>query len=501
MNSPAQAVLSDLPIGLTFDDVLLVPAASEVIPSGVNTATRLSRNITLNVPVVSAAMDTVTEARMAIAIARLGGLGVLHRNLPAEEQAAQVETVKRSEAGMVFDPVTCTPAATLQEVDDLCARFRISGVPVIDDDGRLVGIITNRDTRFERNMARPVAEVMTKAPLVTAPAGISPEDALEIMRANKVEKLPIIDENGRLAGLRTVKDYVKSDNYPSAVRDGQGRLLVGAAIGVGEDGYRRAGALADAGVDVVMVDTAHGHHRDVLDMVTRVQKDFGGALDVVGGNVATRAGAQALIDAGTDGVKVGVGPGSICTTRVVAGVGVPQITAIAEAYAACGPAGVPVIADGGIQYSGDIAKAIAAGASSVMLGSLLAGTAESTGDIVLVGSKQFKIYRGMGSLAAMRGRGEGKSYSKDRYFQDDVLAEERLVPQGIEGRTPYRGPLGDVVHQLVGGLRASMGFAGTVTISELQQAQLMRITAAGMRESHPHDVAITADAPNYSSRQ
>ncbi|WP_280404555.1 IMP dehydrogenase [Nocardia brasiliensis] len=501
MNSRVEVALSDLPLGLTFDDVLLVPAPSDVIPSGVDTTTRVSRNVALHVPIVSAAMDTVTEARMAIAMARHGGLGVLHRNLPVDAQAGQVEIVKRSESGMVSDPVTCTPEATLQDVDDLCARFRISGVPVVDGTGLLVGIITNRDMRFERDMTRPVSAVMTTERLVTADVGVTPEEALNIMRANKVEKLPIVDAAGKLVGLRTVKDFVKSENYPLAVRDDQGRLLVGAAIGVGEDGYTRAMALADAEIDVIMVDTAHGHHRDVLDMVARIKKDLGDKVDVVGGNVATRAGAQALVDAGADGVKVGVGPGSICTTRVVAGVGVPQITAIAEAYAACGPAGVPVIADGGIQYSGDITKAVAAGASSVMLGSLLAGTTESTGDIVLVGNKQYKVYRGMGSLAAMRGRGAGsKSYSKDRYFQDDVLSEERLVPQGIEGRTPFRGPLEDVLHQLVGGLRAGMGFAGTRTIPELQQAQLMRITAAGMRESHPHDVAITTDAPNYASR-
>ncbi|WP_405132950.1 IMP dehydrogenase [Nocardia sp. NBC_01388] len=500
MNSRVEVALSDLPVGLTFDDVLLVPADSDVIPSGVDTTTRVSRNVTLNVPVVSAAMDTVTEARMAIAMARHGGLGVLHRNLPVDAQAGQVEIVKRSEAGMVFDPVTCTPDATLQHVDDLCAKFRISGVPVVDDNGLLVGIITNRDMRFERDMSRPVREVMTTERLITAPVGVTADDALDILRAHKVEKLPIVDAAGKLAGLRTVKDYVKSEHYPLAARDSQGRLLVGAAIGVGEDGYTRAMALAEADIDVIMVDTAHGHHRDVLDMVARLKKDLGDKVDIVGGNIATRAGAQALVDVGADGVKVGVGPGSICTTRVVAGVGVPQITAIAEAYAACGPAGVPVIADGGVQYSGDITKAIAAGASTVMLGSLLAGTTESTGDVMLVGSKQFKVYRGMGSLAAMRGRDGGKSYSKDRYFQDDVLAEKQLVPQGIEGRTPFRGPLPDVLHQLVGGLRAGMGFAGTRTIPELQQAQLMRITAAGMRESHPHDVAITTDAPNYASR-
>ncbi|WP_436498578.1 IMP dehydrogenase [Actinokineospora sp. HUAS TT18] len=488
-------------LGLTFDDVLLVPAESDVIPSGVDTATRLSRNVSLRIPIASAAMDTVTEARMAIAMARLGGIGVLHRNLSIEDQASQVETVKRSEAGMVSDPVTCGPEATLADVEALCARFRISGVPVVDADRRLIGIITNRDMRFERDTTRRVAEVMTKETLVTAPAGVSQRDALDVLRANKIEKLPLVDADGRLVGLMTVKDFVKADAYPLAVRDGSGRLLVAAAVGVGDDGYDRGRALADAGVDVIMVDTAHGHQSNVLDTVARLKKDLGDSVDVVGGNVATRAGAQALVDVGADGVKVGVGPGSICTTRVVAGVGVPQITAIYEAEQACGPAGVPVIADGGIQHSGDIAKAIAAGASSVMLGSLLAGSAESTGELVLVNGKQYKVYRGMGSLAAMRGRGEAKSYSKDRYFQDDVLAENQLVPQGIEGRTPFRGPLADVLHQLVGGLRAGMGFVGAATVDDLKGAQLMRITAAGLKESHPHDIAITVEAPNYSARR
>ncbi len=500
MNNSGGTGTPEFTLGLTFDDVLLVPAESEVIPSGVDTTTRLSRNISLRIPIASAAMDTVTEASMAVAMARQGGIGILHRNLSVDEQAAQVETVKRSEAGMVIDPITCTPDATLSEVEALCARFRISGLPVVDASGKLVGLITNRDMRFERDLARPVAEVMTRGPLVTAPVGVSSQDGLEILRANKVEKLPIVDADDKLVGLMTVKDFVKSDNFPLAVRDAQGRLLVGAAIGVGEDGYTRAVALAEAGVDVIMVDTAHGHHRDVIDTVARLKKVLGDTVDVVGGNVATRAGAQALVDVGADGVKVGVGPGSICTTRVVAGVGVPQITAIHETALACAPAGVPVIADGGVQYSGDIAKAIAAGASTVMLGSLLAGSTESTGELVFVDGKQYKVYRGMGSLGAMKGRGADKSYSKDRYFQDDVLAEEQLVPQGIEGRTPYRGPLAAILHQLVGGLRAGMGFVGARTIADLQQAQLMRITPAGMRESHPHDVAITVEAPNYGAR-
>ncbi|MEC3982120.1 IMP dehydrogenase [Amycolatopsis sp. H20-H5] len=487
-------------LGLTFDDVLLLPAESDVIPSAVSTSTRLSRNVTLGIPLVSAAMDTVTEARMAIAMARQGGMGVLQRNLPIDVQAAQVEVVKRSEAGMVTDPVTCSPEDNLAEVDSLCARYRISGVPVTDAAGMLVGIITNRDMRFEVDHTRPVHEVMTKLPLVTAQVGVTADAALGLLRRHKIEKLPIVDGAGKLRGLITVKDFVKTEQYPKATKDPDGRLIVGAAVGVGPEAHQRAMALADAGVDVLMVDTAHGHSRAVIDTVAMLKKELGESVDVVGGNVATRAGAQALVDAGADGVKVGVGPGSICTTRVVAGVGVPQISAIYEADLACRPAGIPVIGDGGIQYSGDIAKAIAAGASSVMLGSLLAGTAESPGELILVGGKQFKSYRGMGSLGAMQSRGEAKSYSKDRYAQDDVLSDDKLVPQGIEGRIPFRGPLSTVVHQLVGGLAAGMGFAGASTIAQLQDAQLVRITAAGLKESHPHDITMTVEAPNYTTR-
>ncbi|ALG12530.1 IMP dehydrogenase [Kibdelosporangium phytohabitans] len=487
-------------LGLTFDDVLLLPAESDVVPSGVDTSTQVSRNIRLRVPLLSAAMDTVTEARMAIAMARQGGIGILQRNLSIEDQARQAETVKRSEAGMVTDPVTCSPDATLAEVDAMCARYRISGLPVTDDNGKLIGIITNRDMRFEVDHTRPVREVMTQGPLVTAQVGVSADVALGLLRRHKVEKLPIVDADGKLHGLITVKDFVKTEQYPLSTKDPDGRLLCGAAVGVGEDGIQRAMALADAGVDVIMVDTAHGHQRNVIETVARLKKELGDTVDIVGGNVATRAGAQALVDAGADGVKVGVGPGSICTTRVVAGVGVPQITAIYEASLACRPAGVPVIGDGGIQYSGDIAKAIAAGASSVMIGSLLAGTAESPGELVLVNGQQYKTYRGMGSLGAMQSRGEGKSYSKDRYSQDDVLSEDKLVPEGIEGRTPYRGPLKNVVHQLVGGLRAAMGYTGSHSIAQLQDAQLTRITAAGLKESHPHDVTMTVEAPNYSAR-
>ena len=487
-------------LGLTFDDVLLLPAESDVVPGQADTGTQLSRRVRLNVPLVSSPMDTVTESRMAIAMARAGGLGVLHRNLAPEEQAAQVEVVKRSEAGMVTDPVTCSPDDTLADVDALCSRFRISGLPVTDGDGKLVGIITNRDMRFEMDHSRPVREVMTLAPLITAKIGVSAEAALGVLRRNKLEKLPIVDGAGILRGLITIKDFNKTEKYPLATKDPDGRLVVASAVGVGEESYARAMTLVEAGVDVLMVDTAHGHSRRVLEMVAKLRAEVGDSVDVVGGNVATRAGAQALVEAGADAVKVGVGPGSICTTRVVAGVGAPQITAIYEASLACKEAGVPVIGDGGIQYSGDIAKAIAAGASTVMLGSLLAGTAESPGQLIFVGGKQFKTYRGMGSLGAMQSRGDAKSYSTDRYAQDDVLSEDKLVPEGIEGRIPFRGPLAQVVHQLVGGLRSGMGYAGAPTIERLQEAQLVRITAAGLKESHPHDITMTVEAPNYAGR-
>ncbi|WP_124707732.1 IMP dehydrogenase [Gordonia insulae] len=487
-------------LGLTFDDVLLLPSASDVIPSDADTSSRVTKNITLKVPLVSSAMDTVTEARMAIAMARAGGMGVLHRNLSIEDQAGQVETVKRSEAGMVTDPVTCTPTHTLAEVDAMCARYRISGLPVVDEVGELVGIITNRDMRFEVDQSRPVVEVMTKAPLITAQEGVSAEAALGLLRRNKIEKLPIVDGNGKLTGLITVKDFVKTEQHPLATKDADGRLLVGAAVGTGDPQWDRAMALADAGADVIIVDTAHAHNRLVLDMVAKLKAEVGDRAQIVGGNVATREAALALVEAGADAVKVGVGPGSICTTRVVAGVGAPQITAILEAVAVCKQHDVPVIADGGLQYSGDIAKALAAGASTAMLGSLLAGTAEAPGDLILVNGKQFKSYRGMGSLGAMQGRGQGKSYSKDRYFQDDVLKEEKLVPEGIEGRVPFRGPLSQVIHQLVGGLRAAMGYTGASSITELHQARFVQITAAGLKESHPHDITLTAEAPNYYSR-
>jgi len=486
-------------LGLTFDDVLLLPAASDVIPSQADTSTRLSRGIGLRTPLLSSAMDTVTEARMAIAMARQGGIGVLHRNLSLEDQAAQVDLVKRSEAGMVTNPVTCSPDDTLDQVDRLCGRYRISGLPVVDVDGVLLGIVTNRDTRFETDPSRPVRDVMTPMPLVTAREGVSGPDALALLQKNKIEKLPLVDEAGRLRGLITVKDYVKRDQYPLATKDSDGRLVVAAAVGVGDEAFKRAMTLVEAGVDAVVVDTAHGHARGVADMVAQVKACAGG-VDVIGGNVATRAGAQALIDAGADAVKAGVGAGAICTTRVVAGVGVPQVTAIFETALAARPAGVPVIGDGGLQYSGDIAKAIACGADTVMLGSLLAGVEESPGELVFVNGKQFKSYRGMGSLGAMRNRAGGASYSKDRYFQHDVLSDEKLVPEGVEGQVPYRGALAAVAHQLLGGLRAGMGYCGAHTIAELQQAQLIRMTAAGLKESHPHDIQMTVEAPNYGSR-
>jgi IMP dehydrogenase len=416
-----------------------------------------------------------------------------------DEQAQQVDMVKRSEAGMITNPVTCGPEATVAEVERLCARYRISGVPVTSADGVLLGIVTNRDIRFEPDHGRPVTAVMTPMPLVTAPVGVSRADALALLAAHKVEKLPLIDPAGRLRGLITVKDFTKSEKFPLATKDAEGRLVVGAAVGVGEDAKRRAQALADAGADFLVVDTSHGHAQSVLDMVAEVKANV--TVDVIGGNVATRAGAQALIDAGSDAVKVGVGPGSICTTRVVAGVGVPQVSAIYEAAQAARPAGIPVIGDGGLQYSGDIAKAIAAGADTVMLGGLLAGCEEAPGEMVFIQGKQFKLYRGMGSLAAMRNPERGGSYSKDRYFQDDVLSEDALVPQGVEGQVPYRGPLGAVAGQLVGGLRAAMGYCGAPDIAALQQARFTQITAAGLTESHPHDIQMTAEAPNYGGRR
>jgi IMP dehydrogenase len=492
-------------LGLTFDDVLLLPARSDVVPAEADTSTRLSRHVSLAIPLVSSAMDTVTEARMAIAMARQGGLGVLHRNLSTEDQAQQVDMVKRSESGMITAPVTCGPQTSIADANTLMARYRISGVPVTEPDGRLVGIVTNRDIRFERDHSRRVAEVMTAMPLVTAGVDVSAEDALALLRQHKIEKLPLVDGRGRLRGLITVKDFTKRELYPHATKDADGRLMVGAAVGVGDGAFERAKALVAAGVDVLVVDTAHGAHRAVPDMVRRIKAELagaaaGGELDVVAGNVATAAGAAALIEAGADAIKVGVGPGSICTTRVVAGVGVPQVSAIYEAARAARPAGVPVIGDGGLQYSGDIAKAIAVGADTVMLGSLLAGVDESPGELIFINGKQYKAYRGMGSLGAMRSRGSA-SYSKDRYFADDVLSDDKLVPEGVEGQVPYRGSLAAVAHQLVGGLRAAMGYTGSPTVAALQEhGQLVQITAAGLTESHPHDIQMTVEAPNYNAR-
>ena len=486
--------------GLTFDDVLLLPAESNVVPSEVDTSAQFTRNTRLGIPLASAAMDTVTEARMAIAMARQGGIGVLHRNLSAQEQAEQVEIVKRSESGMVTDPVTANPDMTIQEVDDLCARFRISGLPVVNEDGTLLGICTNRDMRFERDYSRKVSDIMTAMPLVVAKEGVSKEEALDLLSTNKVEKLPIVDKNNKLVGLITVKDFVKTEQFPNSSKDASGRLLVAAGIGTGEESYERAGLLVDAGVDVLIVDSAHAHNNRVLEMVSRVKNDFGSKIDVVGGNLATRSAAKAMIEAGADAIKVGIGPGSICTTRVVAGVGAPQITAIMEAATVASAAGVPLIADGGMQYSGDVAKALAAGADSVMLGSMFAGTPEAPGDIVIVGGKQYKRYRGMGSMGAMQGRGlsgEKRSYSKDRYFQADVRSEDKLVPEGVEGKVPYRGEIGQITHQIVGGLRAAMGYTGSATIEELKTKQFVRITTAGLAESHPHHLQQTVEAPNY----
>ncbi|MGI8881134.1 MAG: IMP dehydrogenase [Jatrophihabitans sp.] len=489
-------------LGLTFDDVLLLPGETDVVPSEIDTTSRLTRGISIAVPLLSAAMDTVTEGRMAIAMARQGGIGVLHRNLSVEDQARQVDVVKRTQTGLIPNPVTIGPDATLEQLDEVCGEFRISGLPVVDAaDQRLLGIITNRDLRFVPMAdwaTTKVDEVMTPMPLITAPVGISHEDATALLRQHKRERLPLVDEQGRLAGLITVKDFVKSEQFPLASKDVNGRLMVGAAIGYFGDAWQRATTLVDAGVDVLVADTAHGHVRLLLDMVHRLKSDPATRhVEVIGGNVATRAGAQAFVDVGSDAVKVGVGPGSICTTRVVTGVGAPQVTAIYEAALACRPAGVPVIADGGLQHSGDIAKAIVAGAETVMLGSLLAGCDESPGDLIFVNGKQFKSYRGMGSLGAMSSR-EKKSYSKDRYFQAEVSSDDQLVPEGVEGRVAYRGPLSAVTHQLVGGLRQSMFYVGARTTAELaERGQFIRITQASLKESHPHDIHMTVEAPNY----
>jgi IMP dehydrogenase len=466
------------------------------VPAEVDTTSRLTREISLRVPLVSAAMDTVTEARMAIAMARQGGLGVLHRNLSIEDQAYQVDLVKRTQTGMISNPITIHPKATLEELDERCGQYRVSGLPVVDEDQVLLGIVTNRDLRFT-----PVAEwgstlvsdVMTPMPLITGHDGIERDEAVLLLRQHKRERLPIIDAQGRLTGLITVKDFVKSEQFPNASKDADGRLMVGAAIGYFGDAWDRATTLVEAGVDVLVADTAHGHVQLLLDMVRRLKSDpMTRHVQVIGGNVAT-------VDAGADAVKVGVGPGSICTTRIVTGVGAPQITAVYEASLACKPVGVPVIADGGLQYSGDIAKAIVAGAESVMIGSMLAGCDESPGEVIFVNGKQYKSYRGMGSLGAMSSRGK-KSYSKDRYFQAEVDSDDKIVPEGVEGRVAYRGPLSAVAHQLVGGLRQSMFYVGARTVPELQErGRFIRITAASLKESHPHDIQMTTEAPNYPS--
>ena len=493
------------PTALTYDDVLLLPGLTDVIPSEVDTTSRLTKRISLSTPLLSAAMDTVTESDMAIAMARQGGIGILHRNLSIEDQAQQVRRVKRSESGMVSDPVTIGPQATIAQLDGLCGHYKVSGLPVVDSEGNLLGIITNRDLRFvpaEKWASLTVRECMTpRERLITGPTGISREDAKALLAEHRIEKLPLVDAAGRLTGLITVKDFAKTEQYPHATKDEEGRLVVGAAVGYWGDTWERAGALAEAGVDVIVVDTANGGARLALDMIARLKGDpaFRG-IEIIGGNVATRDGAQALVDAGADAVKVGVGPGSICTTRVVAGVGVPQITAVHEAARACAPAGVPLIADGGLQYSGDIAKALVAGADTVMLGSLLAGCTESPGDLVFVNGKQWKRYRGMGSLGAMSSRGRA-SYSKDRYFQADVASDSKIVPEGIEGQVPFSGALADVVYQLVGGLHQSMFYVGARTVAELKErGRFVRITAAGLKESHPHDVQMTVEAPNYAGR-
>lgn len=475
--------------GLTFDDVLLKPAKSEVLPRDVDTSTNLTRRIKLNIPIMSASMDTVTESKLAIAIAREGGIGIIHKNLSITEQAEEVDKVKRSESGVITDPIYLTPEHPVYDAEAIMAKYRISGVPIVDDDKRLVGILTNRDLRFEKNYSRSIGEVMTRENLVTAPIGTTLEQAKVVLQQHKVEKLPIVDDNGVLRGLITIKDIEKAKQFPLAAKDAHGRLLVGAAVSTGADAFERAQALIEAGADVIVVDTAHGHSAGVINMVRKLRNQYPD-LNIIAGNVATGEGTRDLIEAGADAVKVGIGPGSICTTRIVAGIGVPQITAIYDCATVAREYSVPIIADGGIKYSGDITKAIAAGADVVMVGSLFAGTEESPGEMEMYQGRSFKVYRGMGSLGAMR------SGSSDRYFQEQ---NKKLVPEGIEGRVPYRGPLSETVYQLVGGLRAGMGYCGTANIEALHNnTQFLRITSAALRESHPHDVHITKEAPNYS---
>ena len=481
----------DIRLGLTFDDVLLVPAASEVLPTDADTRTRVTRDIALNIPVLSSAMDTVTEADMAIVMAQLGGMGVLHRNLTVEEQVAAVRAVKRFESGMVVNPITITPQATLADAQALMAANRISGIPVVEADGKLVGILTNRDVRFAENPKQPVAELMTRDNLATVSAGVGQEEARRLLHQRRIEKLLVVDDAYRCVGLITVKDIEKAVTYPDATKDAAGRLRVAAATTVGDKGFARTEALVDAECDLVVIDTAHGHNRDVARAVERVKK-LSNSVQVIAGNVATAEATRALIEAGADGIKVGIGPGSICTTRVVAGVGVPQLTAVMDCAEAGEKLGVPVIADGGLRTSGDLAKALAAGAATCMVGSLLAGTEEAPGETFLYQGRAYKSYRGMGSVGAM-GRG-----SADRYFQGEVRDQLKLVPEGIEGQVPYKGPARDVIHQLVGGIKAAMGYTGAATIRDLQQrANFVRITGAGLKESHVHDVQITRESPNY----
>ncbi len=479
---------------LTFDDVLLTPGYSEVLPREVDISSQFTRNLRLNVPIVSAAMDTVTESKLAIAIARQGGIGIIHKNMTIEEQAAQVRSVKRSESGMIVDPVTLMEDALVSDALALMQQFKIGGIPIVNQQKRLIGILTNRDLRFERNVKRPIRELMTTGNLVTAPLGTTLEQARDILQSRKIEKLPVVDDNYMLVGLITYKDIMKLHDYPRSCKDSLGRLVVGAAVGVTNDVMERIEALVKMSVDVVAVDTAHGHSKGVLDAVRRIKKAYP-ELQIIGGNVATGEGAKALVDAGADGVKVGVGPGSICTTRVVAGVGVPQLSAIYNAAAAIKGSGVPIIGDGGIRYTGDIVKALAAGASTIMGGSLFAGVEEAPGETIIFEGRKFKIYRGMGSLGAMK---EG---SKDRYFQDVEDDIRKLVPEGIEGRVPYKGTVEEVMVQYIGGLRAGMGYCGAPTVDALfERANFVKITASGIRESHPHNVIITKEAPNYSSR-